>query len=191
MKQLRGPVFLVGFVAVLLHMPPNAFADEIVRFDVVTTYPPFDGFPGSTYGSGFIDIDTTTGVVDAMDLGFPGEFEGPWSPAGMYSDVFGTAPNTLTEIGEEWLSLDGYGESASNIVLPVGTLVGYEGGVICSTENPCFDGAASSFLFETNETYAYTNGQLVYTPEPSSLLLLVTGALFMGAALTRMKAKAV
>ena len=71
MKQLRGPAFLIGFMAVLLLMAPNAFADEIKTFYFTATSPQSIGYgvpTGSFDGTGQIVIDTTAGVVDAVDL---------------------------------------------------------------------------------------------------------------------------
>jgi hypothetical protein len=190
MKQLRGLVFLIGFLAVLLLVASNAFADEIVNFTVITTSPPFYYLQGSTGAIGTITIDTTTGVVDGIDLNIP-------NPATEYSvgtDYGVVDPPTINSIyfQEQWcagtapacLGFGGY-----NIVIPQVALVGYDGGFICSTDNPCFgDNSAYTFGLTTLE---YTSGELRATPEPSSLLLIVTGALGIGAILSRTRAKSV
>jgi hypothetical protein len=81
-----------------------------------------------------------------------------------------------------WFPLTGNGIYAIQIWLPVVSLVDYTGGPICSTENPCYGGPRfgnidSGYAFGSSDGYVYTSGDLEPTPEPSSLLLLVTGAL--------------
>lgn len=188
MKQLRRSVFLAGFVVALLLKAPNAFADEIKSFYVVATSPPYFYIPGSTSVLGTITIDTTTGVVDAIDLNIPnpateylvGTDSGVVDPPAINTIYFqeqycaGTAP-----------ACQGFG--GYNIVIPQDGLVGYDGGFICSTDNPCLeDNSAYTFGLTTIE---YTSGDLEPTPEPSSLLLMLTGALGICAILSRTKAQ--
>jgi hypothetical protein len=169
-------------------MAPNAFADEIVNFTLITTSNNPTPIPVGAIGT--ITIDTTTGVVDGIDLNIP-------NPATEYSigtDSGVVDPPTINSIyfQEQWCAGTApacLGEGGYNIVIPVDSLVGYDGGVICSTDNPCFaDTSAYTFGLETIE---FTSGELRATPEPSNLLLALTGVLCFGTAIYRMRTKAV
>ena len=89
-----------------------------------------------------------------------------------------------------------FGLASLGFVLPVDSLVGYDGGPICSTEYACYAGPIYGDLesgFSPNghsAGIAYATGELSLTPEPSTLLLAATGALCIGLALRRKKAKA-
>jgi hypothetical protein len=191
MKQLRRSVFLAGFVVALLLKAPNAFADEIKTFDLTATYAQQIGFEPAGFfdASGEIVVDTTTDVVEAIDLSFADEPNS--ASAGTGYNVDEPYPFNYVEFGEAWCAPGCNPNSDFNvgvsIALPVDGLVGYTGGLICSTENPCAKGA-SDFIYGL-ETFYYTSGELVLSPEPSSLLLVLTGALGIGAALIRMKAR--
>jgi hypothetical protein len=185
MKQIRGTVLITAVAAALLLSAPNAFADEIKTFDVVATIPPIDFSPGSTGVIGTITIDTTTGVVDAIDLKTPGDADYISTDSGIVD------PPTINSIyfQESWCVGPApacFGVEGYNIVIPQVALVGYDGGLICSTDDPCFgDTSAYSFGMESVE---YTSGRLEPTPEPSSLILALTGALGMCVALRRKNA---
>lgn len=187
MKQVRAPALVTGIVAALMAMVANAYADEIKNFTLVTT---INNAPNDSFdASGTITIDTTTGVIDAIDLNTPG------NPATVYS--LGTSsgevdPPTIDSIyfQEAWCvgpSPACIGFYAANIVIPVDSLIGYDGGPICSMEFPCFDGIASGYSVGI-ESGAYTSGELRATPEPSGLLLMVLGVLGICAALIRTRA---
>jgi hypothetical protein len=194
MKQGTGSVLVTGILAALLLMASNAFADEIVKFDLVTTYTQAAGDlpPGSLDASGQIVIDTTTGVVDAIDLSFANA-PAAVGPGVTESAVFGTPPNEVTAIDEAWCAIECGSDSdfqiGVQIVLP-GDLVGYTGGPICSTETPCSGTGPSSYTYGI-AAKPYFSGELTVSPEPSSLVLMLTGALGMVAALSRKKAKPV
>lgn len=187
MNRMRGPALFTGIVAALLLMASNAFADEIVNFTLITTSNNVPSIPVGALGT--ITINTTTGVVDAIDLNTPG------NPATMYStgtDSGVVDPPTINSIyfQEGWCFGQNQaclGQVGFNIVIPVDSLVGYDGGPICSTDNPCRgDGSAYTFGLTTVD---YTSGELRATPEPSSLLLEISGALGIGALLIRKKAR--
>jgi hypothetical protein len=83
MKKVRGKAIATGIAAVLLLMASNAFADEIVNFYLVATtnaQPPGPTLPGVSDASGTITIDTTTGVIDAIDLSFANTTDPTYPP---------------------------------------------------------------------------------------------------------------
>ncbi len=187
MKQVGRSALIAGLVAGLLLMASNGFADEIQNFNlnVTTSTDP------TPYFLGQISVDTTTGAVDAINLGFNDE---PASASlGIEDGFFGTPPNAFFEIAQQWCyGSDGCDPDSDTVLsvdllLPVGTLVGYDGGPICSTDNPCFDGARSTYSYGGISSAPYTSGEFTETPEPSSLLLMVTGALGMCVVLRRKK----
>src|ERR1035441_10562911 len=176
-------------------MASNAFADEIVNFNLVATanaQPSGPTLPGVSDASGSIVIDTTTGVVDAIDLSFANTTD-PSDPPITAVFPWGPAPYNFVGITEIWLPLDGDGIYDMQIWLPVVSLVGYTGGPICSTEDPCYGGplwgnTESRYAFGYSDGYVFNSGDLEPSPEPSSLILALTGALGIAAVMRRKKA---
>ncbi len=185
MKQIRGPAFVTGIVAVLLLTASNALADEIKTFDLVAA-----NNTQGTYSldlAGWVVIDTTTGVVDSIDLGLGY----PWYSVGTSSGALNAPMDNLIDIWQAWCvgqSPACLGFISAGITLPVDSLVGYDGGPICSTEYPCLDGDTSFYYFGLND-HAFISGDLEPSPEPSSLILALTGALGIAAALRRKNAQ--
>jgi hypothetical protein len=170
MKGVRSFFFTTAVAAALLQSASAAYADNITTFAVATN---FSSPVGAA--SGTIAIDTTSGVVDSIDMSFAGQ-PGSVFPIGTNWDVFGAAPNQLVEISEQWDNLANDDFYSVDIVLPVDTLAGYAGGNICSATDPCYGGATSGFAYGIVASKPYTNGQLVPVPEPTTWLLLGSGA---------------
>ena len=198
MKYLRRSVLFTGYAAVLLLIASAARADEIKTFYLTAiSEQSFDYLPpGAFNGSGQIVIDTTTGVVDSIDLSFGNS---PDSLGGQSSTDSGPGfppPYNFVYMEEQWFGLYSDGYQDLSIVLPVHTLIGYDGGPICSIDDPCDAGpvyGTAFSLFVPNDLsngFYYTSGDLSPTPEPSSLLLLLTGAFCIGLAMNRRRAKA-
>ena len=150
----------------------TAYADTITTFDAAGM------FASGSKLSGQLTIDTTTGVVTSVNLGVTG-------PDNLlFTTIGGQSANTPTA-GNYHLSLLS-GSNTFNFELPVGTLVGYTGGLIASTSNPESSGNTSAIFFGNTGTFDYlTSGSVAPTPEPSSVLLLGTGVLGMAGVLRK------
>jgi len=158
---------------VLLLTAPIACADTIETFDLTTNYSANFGPDGTA--SGTVIIDITTGTIDAIDLsiGVPASVY----PLGTEWDVYGSGPNAFVEIAEGWDDAANDDYFGILITLPVNTLVGYNGGLICSTDDPCNGGVESGFQYGITQLMPYTDGQLTHAPEPPYLALFGAGVL--------------
>lgn len=83
-----------------------------------------------------------------------------------FADTTTTSGNTLPEL---------------DLIFPVGTLFGYSGGDLCSTNDGCAFGSVTSYTNTSNQTYNLKDGYVSYggfttaTPEPGTLVLLASG----------------
>jgi hypothetical protein len=158
---MRFPRFYALLAAALFLPAFAAHADTITGF-VLT----------SSLASGTVQIDTTTGVVESIDL---------TSPAVQSGDTFAytyydAGEDGITEIAEGYFPPEpANGEIEIIIYLPVNTLVGYDGGAICSLDNPCDPTSPHPVISFGNHSGEAVDGTLSPTPEPSSLTLLATG----------------
>jgi hypothetical protein len=174
MESVRFPVLLTAVVSAVLLLAPHGYADQVTVFSLTTVYQPPQAQQPDGTASGTNTIDTTTGAVEAINLSFAGE-PGSTTPS-TFSDVQGARPNAFVEINESWRTpQDAFFDV--EIALPVDTLVGYAGGSICTTAEPCYGGSTSGFSWGNSEMESYSAGQLTPTPEPATLTLFATGVL--------------
>ena len=122
--------------------------------------------------TGVVLIDVTTGIVVSEDVTYNGD---------LFS-LDGVSGNTLHN------SYSNFNDAAGDtfqISVPPLTLVGYSGGPLCSSEavrcidevNPNIQHAGGFIPLGGGPVDFITEGSLVPTPEPSSLMLLATGLL--------------
>lgn len=138
---------------------------------------------GSTLGGTFT-VDTTDGMVTAVDLTLTSPY------AGTYDVLNGQSPDGT---GYNFGASFSYGTYPSiTILLPVSTLVGYTGGPLCSLAMECNGDEVSGLLItgadQTVKVQQLTGGtasagNISSVPEPSLFALIALG--FAGLALRR------
>jgi hypothetical protein len=166
------------------------FAGSLMcRADVLTTFSlvgvRLDN--GSATGNagfmtGTVTIDGTSGTFASADLF--ADFNGTTTEL-TQADVADSGPDS----GDYSLVVLGPSGSSVELNLPVGTLLNYGGGNLCTFSNTCFYPLSvysppSSFA----GFYLYSGAlapQVAAAPEPSSLALLVTGVLGIGGMVRR------
>ncbi len=169
------------FIALLFMAAPNAHAGDVTRdFHLSGT------FADDSTVSGTLAIDVTDGKITAANLFYDGQTynviqsQGPFfglTSSGQtpipvdYGFYLGSSSSTLPQLG---LSMPG--------TSAVDSLIGYEGGSLCSLNAECGPDQEGNFwlsAFETvNESYVLLeSGQLVATPEPSTVILFGTALL--------------
>jgi hypothetical protein len=174
MESVRFSIFVTAVASTVLLLAPYGYADQVTAFSLTTVYQrPQAQQPDGT-ASGTIIIDTTTGMVEAINLSFAGE-PASASPSTLWN-VQGTPPNAFVEINESWITLQNAFYDVE-IALPVDTFVGYTGGSICTAAAPCFDDSFSSFSWGSSQMESYASGELTPTPEPPTLTLFASGVL--------------
>ncbi len=174
MESVRFSVLVSAVASTVLLLPPDGYADQVTAFSLATVYqPPQPQQPDGT-ASGTIIIDTTTGMVEGVNLSFVGE-PASASPSTLWN-MQGTPPNAFVEINESWITPQNAFYDVE-IALPVDAFVGYTGGSICTAAVPCFEDSFSSFSWGSSQMESYASGELTPTPEPPTLTLLATGVL--------------
>lgn len=155
-----------------------AYADTIKTFN-------YEGFLGAGITpalTGSVTIDTTTGVVTDASSFLLGNTSYP-------NTVI--PPEVLTFPGETFISFGWETNLAFlqvNLALPVTTLVGFSNSYLCSIERPCPGGDMSSIGRELSTDF-FSSGDISLSPEPSTLVMLATGAFaFAGSARRRFRA---
>jgi hypothetical protein len=168
---------LISFLSVCLMACAVPAHASPITFDFVNTT-----FSNGATGAGTVEIDTATGTFGTLNFTYTNG-----------SDVFSYVNLNPFLEGDVFglFHFGGYSTSLLNLLsldTPVDDLTGYTGGNLCSNANPCL-GFLSSSLRLGFRTTTFETGSLVQqaavTPEPSSLILLATGALGMAATLRR------
>jgi hypothetical protein len=137
------------------------------RADTTTTFTFVDNtYADGATGTGTVTIDTTTGVIGAIDFTFVDgaqEFTFSGSPTQGTSAFTPVDQFTAYNFGGDILVLDIFAS----------TLVGYNGGALCDSNGLC--GGDGFVQLSGDPLDALSTGSLVATPEPSSFLLLGIG----------------
>jgi len=150
---------------------------EIITFEVSGTMT--DG----AVLSGTMTIDNVAGIVTEANFQFGAPNSETFSVV-EYDAVVGGARIVLLQRhrkGRSWL-LQTIPTGASlgslpdfNLFLPTDTLVGYEGGSLCSVSALCSIGGASSVVSLGGATVFLHSGSAAAVPEPSTSTLLAIG----------------
>jgi hypothetical protein len=180
-------VLLMG--AIVFAVSLTCRADTVTIFDLNATLD--NGFGTGTAGSatGTVTIDVTTGVVTALDL-----VASTTAASGL--GATSTTFTTVDYVGEYPDPLDPTydiqsltGSNSLLLALPVGSLVGYDGSLVCSAVAAC--SGVSVYGVDISGGVYFDSGSLTpevaATPEPSSLALLGSGVLGFAGVLRRRK----
>ena len=149
-----------------------AYADTIKNFYYEGT------FASTGTLSGTITIDTTTGVVTDASPFLIGNISYPNTVV---------PPEVLTFPGETVISFGWETNLAFlqvNLALPVTTLVGYTGSLLCIEARPCPSGDVSNISHELSVDFL-TSGSISQVPEPSTLAMLAPGVVTLAGTVRR------
>lgn len=167
---MKKPLLLAGLLVCLVSttLTRAAHADTISTFALT-------GTAGAYTGTGTFTVNTTTGVVQNINFnianGNPNLMKEAFSP----TDVVYLPQYGLTQLNVTYdnPASNSFGFYSLSIDVPVTTFIGYMGGAICSTANPC---TANSNVYVRPTTATFQTGQLTavaVTPEPSSISYLL------------------
>ena len=177
---MRLPVSFAVAVAVLLGSCAAARADTIKTFNLSASL-----YDGGT-ATGTVTLDATTGQFTASNIALV-------TSAGNASDSGAPVSTTSgSNYDSNLFAVTGNSAYYFNLVLPVASLVNYTGGSLCTYYGAGACSNQFSGIQNSNGSTAdpITSGSLalsssVVTPEPSSLMLLGTGVLAVGAMVRR------
>jgi len=160
----------------------------VSRADTISTFNASGTFQSGSTLSGTVTIDTTTGVVTAVDLTAS-------SPDSLnFTFIQVQIPNS-TDNGDFFLQTAPAAVGLPNLdfALPDSFLVGYVGGSIGSLDQPANGYVSDVFYqFTPQVTDDLVSGNLTATPLPSSawMGLGLLGVLFAGSSLIRRRSTA-
>ena len=157
---MRKSLWIILTVLVVAIAAPIAHADSV--FTVTGS------FDNGAILSGTATINTSTGLVTALDLSTTGAFV-----SGPYTTV---DPGQGPFFGDYIVSSTLSNSSIDLLFPPPGSLVGYAGGSLCSDIDSCF--FISALNIAPFSIFPLTSGSLtpqVTTPEPSSVALMLLG----------------
>jgi len=159
----------------------------IAHADTLTTFQIQNGaLDSGEQVNGTVVVDTTTGTVVSENV--------MTTVAGKAYDFTTLNFQELTNHDYFWDFTDGTADGdIFQLSVPLPGLVGYVGSSLCSESAYCYDAANNTnyngaFIPPSGNDDFLASGNLAITPEPSSLLLLGTGAMgILGVAYRRPK----